>query len=60
MKITDPVSRANIERLYSLNPETAATDHEFFRKANESAEYRRAVLQGAMALQHGNYNYIRR
>jgi hypothetical protein len=39
--------------LYSLNPETAAQDHEFFKKANESAEFRKSVMERAMVLQHG-------
>jgi len=30
------ISRENVERLFTLNPETAAVDYEPFRKANES------------------------
>jgi 2-polyprenyl-6-methoxyphenol hydroxylase-like FAD-dependent oxidoreductase len=54
-QVTDPITRANIERLYTVNPETAATEHELFRKMNESADFRREMLKGAMALQHGNF-----
>jgi hypothetical protein len=36
-----------------LNPETAATEHELFRKMNESDDFKREMLKGAMALQHG-------
>jgi hypothetical protein len=52
--VTDPISRANIERLYSLNPQTAATDDELFRKMNESPDFRRGIMEAAMRLQHGN------
>ena len=52
--MTDPISRGNIERLFSLNPETAAEDHELFRKMNESEDFKREILRGAMALQHGS------
>jgi len=51
--VTDPISQGNIERLFKLNPETAATEHELFRKMNESEEFKREMLKGAMALQHG-------
>ena len=51
--MTDPISQGNIERLFKLNPETAATEHELFRKMNESEEFKREMLKGAMALQHG-------
>jgi len=52
-QVTDPTSRANIERLYTVNPETAAKECDLFRKMNESADFRREILQGAMRLQHG-------
>jgi 4-nitrocatechol/4-nitrophenol 4-monooxygenase len=52
-EVTDPISRDNIERLFSLNPETAATECELFRKMNESDEFKREMVKGAMALQHG-------
>jgi len=39
-----------------LNPETAATEHEFFRKMNESDESKKEILKGAMQLQHGTSN----
>jgi hypothetical protein len=55
--VTDPISRGNIERLYKYNPETAATDHELFRKMNESEDFRREMLKGAMALQHGTSKF---
>jgi len=42
--------------LYTLDPETAATEHELFRKMNESDEFKREMLKGAMALQYGNSN----
>jgi hypothetical protein len=48
------VSRGNIERLYELNPETAATDYELFRKMNSSVEFKKEMLKGAMNLQHGS------
>jgi hypothetical protein len=51
--VTDPISQGNIERLFKLDPETAATEHELFRKMNESEEFKREMLKGAMALQHG-------
>jgi hypothetical protein len=53
VKIIDPVSRGNIERLYSLNPETAATDYELFRKMNESDDFKKKMLAAAMDIQHG-------
>jgi len=39
--------------LFKLDPETAATEHELFRKMNGSEEFKREMLKGAMALQHG-------
>ena len=36
-----------------MNPETAAHDNELFRKMNESDDFKREMLRGAMALQHG-------
>jgi 2-polyprenyl-6-methoxyphenol hydroxylase-like FAD-dependent oxidoreductase len=54
VKVTDPISRENIERCYKLNPETAATDYEMFRKMNESEDFRRQLMERAMTLQHGN------
>jgi 2-polyprenyl-6-methoxyphenol hydroxylase-like FAD-dependent oxidoreductase len=53
MEVTDPISQGNIEALWKLNPETAATEHELFRKMNEGDEFKREMLRGAMALQHG-------
>ena len=47
------MSRGNIERLYELNPETAATDYELFRRMNSSVEFKKEMLKGAMNLQHG-------
>ena len=58
--MADPVSQGNIERLFSLNPETAAEDHEFFRKMNESEDFKREMLRGAMALQHGFFPSLSR
>jgi hypothetical protein len=51
--VTDPISQGNIERLWKLNPETAATEHELFRKMNESDDFKKDMLKGAMLLQHG-------
>jgi 2-polyprenyl-6-methoxyphenol hydroxylase-like FAD-dependent oxidoreductase len=56
-QVTDPISQGNIERLFSLNPDTAATDYELFRKMNESEEFKREMLKGAMALQHDFTQY---
>ena len=53
IQVTDPISQGNIERLFKLNPETAASDHELFRMMNESDDFKREILKGAMALQHG-------
>ena len=36
-----------------MNPETAATEDELFRKMNESEDFKKEILKGAMALQHG-------
>ena len=38
-----------------MNPDTAATDHELFRLMNapDGDEFKREMLKGAMALQHG-------
>jgi len=56
--VTDPISQGNIERLFKLDPETAATEHELFRKMNESEDFKREMLKGAMALQHGITSFV--
>jgi hypothetical protein len=56
--VTDPISQGNIERLWKLNPETAATENELFRKMNESEDFKREMMKGAMALQHGMTSLI--
>ena len=57
-KVTDPISQANLEILWKLNPETAATVHELFRKMNESEDFKKEMLKGTMALQHGTSSRI--
>ena len=52
-KVTDPISQENFEILWKLNPETAATKHELFRKMNESEDFKKEIFKCAMALQHG-------
>jgi len=52
--VTDPISQGNLERLFKLNPETAATEDEFFKKMNEDEEFKREIFKGSMALQHGS------
>ena len=56
--MTDPISQGNIERLFKLDPETAATEHELFRKMNESEDFKREMLKGAMALQYGITSFV--
>ena len=41
-----------------MDPETAATEHELFRKMNESEDFKREMLKGAMALQHGITSFV--
>ena len=57
--MTDPISQGNIERLFGLNPETAATEHELFKLMNapNGDEFKREMLKGAMALQHDFTQY---
>ena len=56
-QVTNPVTKGNIERLYELNPETAAEDHELFRKMNASDDFKKEMLKGAMRLQHGIFAF---
>jgi hypothetical protein len=58
MEITDPLSRENLERLWKLNPETAATDDALFKKMNESEDFKREMLKGVMALHHGQIVFV--
>lgn len=60
IQVTDPISQGNIERLFKLNPETAASEHELFRMMNENDDVKREILKGAMALQHGIPGVVRK
>lgn len=51
--MTDPISKETFEKLWKSNPEKAATEDELFKKMNESDDFKREMLKGAMALQHG-------
>lgn len=57
--MTDPISQENIERLFGLNPETAATEHELFKLMNapNGDDFKREMLKGAIALQHDFTQY---
>ena len=57
-EVTDPISQENFERLWKLNPETAATEYELFRKMNESEDFKKEMLKSAMALQHGTASQL--
>jgi hypothetical protein len=48
--VTGRISRENVERLYKLNPDTAATEYELFRKMNESDDFKRAMLTASSPL----------
>jgi hypothetical protein len=44
------ISRENVERLYKLNPETAATEYPLFRQMNESDDFKRKMLSASSPL----------
>jgi hypothetical protein len=48
--ITDRISRENVERLYKLDANTAATEYDLFRKMNESDDFKRAMLTASSPL----------
>jgi len=50
------VSKANIERLFTCNPETAAEDDAFLMKIkaeSELPEFKQAMITNGLALLHG-------
>jgi hypothetical protein len=50
------VSQANIERLYGLNPDTAAQDDPFLKSLNElgnTPEFQKVMSENMLALLHG-------
>jgi hypothetical protein len=54
------VSQANIERLYKLDPETAAQEDPFLKAVKESGsspEFQKNMTAGMLALGHGTTSY---
>jgi hypothetical protein len=54
------VSQANIERLYGLNPDTAARDDPFLKSLNEvgnTPEFQKVMSENMLALLHGIRNF---
>jgi len=49
----NPISRANIERLFKTNPETAAEDDPAVKEKNTSPEFQKQVADGMLKLLHG-------
>jgi hypothetical protein len=57
MQITNPVSQANIERLFKIkNPEKAEEEDAFYKRAQElgeTPEFGAAMVNGMLALGYG-------
>jgi hypothetical protein len=54
------VSQANIERLYGLNPDTAAKDDPFLKSLNElgnTPEFQKVMSENMLALLHGMHHF---
>jgi len=54
--VTDPVSRANVERLFKTNPETAHLDDPFLKAMAEKGhtpEFQKFMSDNMMALAYG-------